>query len=101
MRRAFKPVSYDTNCNINASNHVETGYTTEILTQILALTVCVCVFFPFILDIKFVERTSPALGSHRRKVTQDFSSSTFFLRLLRNYNYLLLPKAEPEGSINS
>ena len=37
----------------------------------------VCVFFPFILDIKFVGRTQP--GSHRRKVTQDFSS-TFFLR---------------------
>ena len=81
------------------------------------LCVCVCVFFPFILDIKFVGRTSRGHtggrshrishtasfcgmcvcvcflpihsghqvrwtyqpGSHRRKVTQDFSS-TFFLR---------------------
>ena len=31
--------------------------------------VCVCVFFPSILDIKFVGRTS---RGHRRKVTQDF-----------------------------
>ena len=34
-----------------------------------------CVFFPFILDIKWTYQP----GSHRRKVTQDFSS-TFFLR---------------------
>ena len=46
------------------------------------LCVCVCVFFPFILDIKFVGRASRGHTggrSHRRKVTQDFSS-TFFLR---------------------
>ena len=45
-------------------------------------TNCVCVFFPSILDIKFVGRTSRGHTggrSHRRKVTQDFSS-TFFLR---------------------
>ena len=36
----------------------------------------VCVFSPFILDVKFVGCTS---RSHRRKVTQDFSS-TFLLR---------------------
>ena len=47
------------------------------------MCVCVvCVFFPFILDIKFVGRTGRGHTggrSHRRKVTQDFSS-TFFLR---------------------
>ena len=41
--------------------------------------VCVCVFFPFILDIKFVGHTKQP-GSHRRKVTQDLSCT--FLRLL-------------------
>ena len=44
---------------------------------------CVCcVFSPFILDIKFVGRTSRGHTegrSHRRKVKQDFSS-TFFLQ---------------------
>ena len=39
--------------------------------------VWVGVFFPFILDIKFVGRTMQP-GSHRRKVTHNFSS-TFFL----------------------
>ena len=53
------------------------GYSTNnVLLILLCVCVCVCVFFPFILDIKFVGRTS---RSHRRKVTQDFSS-TFFLR---------------------
>ena len=42
----------------------------------LAYVFSVCVFFQFILDIKFVGRTS---RGHRRKVTQDFSS-TFLLR---------------------
>ena len=70
--------------------------------------VFVCVFFPFILDIKFVGRTSRGHtggrshkislpihsghqvrwtyqpGSHRRKVTQDFSS-TFFLRCVPSF----------------
>ena len=41
--------------------------------------VCVCVFFPFILDIQVRWTYQP--GSHRRKVTQDFSS-TFFLRCM-------------------
>ena len=44
---------------------------------LMVCSVFVCVFFPFILDIKFVWTCQP--GSHRRKVTQDFSS-TFFLR---------------------
>ena len=38
--------------------------------------VCVCVFFPFILDIKFVGRTSRG-RMHRRKVIQDL----FFMHL--------------------
>ena len=40
---------------------------------------CLCVFFPFILDVKFVWVYQPE--SHRRKITQDFSS-TFFLRCM-------------------
>ena len=40
--------------------------------------VCVCVFFPFILDMKFVGPTSRG-HTDRRKATQDFSS-TFLLR---------------------
>ena len=39
---------------------------------------CVFVFFPFILDIKFVGRTSRS-HTDRRKVTQYFSS-TFLMR---------------------
>ena len=39
--------------------------------------VCVCVVIPCILDVRLVD--APA-GSHRRKVTQDFS--TFLLRCL-------------------
>ena len=45
---------------------------------------CVYVFFPFILDVKFVGCTSRGHTggrSHRRKVTQDFSS-TFLLRCM-------------------
>ena len=38
--------------------------------MVINLIVMPCVFFPFILDIKFVERTSR--GSHRRKVTGFF-----------------------------
>ena len=38
-----------------------------------------CVFFPFILDVKFVWMYQPE--SHSRKVTQDLSS-TFFLRCI-------------------
>ena len=36
--------------------------------------VCVCVFFPFILEVRWTYQP----GSHRRKVTLDFSST--FLR---------------------
>ena len=49
-----------------------------IIKQVYNYVLCVCVFFPFILDIKFVGRTSRG-HTGRRKVTQDFSS-TFFLR---------------------
>ena len=43
--------------------------------------VCMCcVFFPFILDITFVGRTSRG-HTYIRKVTQDFSP-TFFLRCM-------------------
>ena len=41
---------------------------------------CVCVFFPFILDIKFVGRTSRGHTggmSHRRKATQDSHPPSF------------------------
>ena len=48
----------------------------------LRLHMCVCVFFPFILDIKFVGRTS---RGHRRKVTQDLSS-TFFCGARLNFS---------------
>ena len=48
-----------------------------ILTRSSNYGVFLCVLFPFILDIKFVGRTSR--GHTRRKVTQDFSS-IFFLR---------------------
>ena len=41
-----------------------------------------CVFFPFILDVKFVWVYQPE--SHRRKVTQDFSS-TFILRCMPSF----------------
>ena len=40
--------------------------------------VIVVVVIPFILDVRFVDVYQP--GSHRRKVTQDFS--TFLLRCL-------------------
>ena len=30
----------------------------DLCAEIIIITVCVCVFFPFILDIMFVERTS-------------------------------------------
>ena len=64
----------------------------QIVNQWLNFTtgmcVCMCcVFFPFILDIKFVGRTSRGHTggrSHRRKVTQDFSS-TFFLRCVPSF----------------
>ena len=42
---------------------------------------CVCVVIPFILDVRFVD-VQP--GSHRRKATQDFSS-TFLLRCLPQF----------------
>ena len=45
-------------------------------TQAESGRVCVCVFFPFILDIKFVGRTS---RGHTGGRSQHFSS-TFFLR---------------------
>ena len=35
---------------------------------IAKVCVCVCVFFPFLLDVKWMYQP----GSHRRKVTQDF-----------------------------
>ena len=35
-----------------------------------------CVLFPFILDVKFVWVYQPE--SHKRKVTQDFSSPSFY-----------------------
>ena len=44
-----------------------------------------CVFFPFILDIKFVGRTSRGHTggrSHRRKVTQEEGHTGFFIHLL-------------------
>ena len=46
---------------------------------------CVCVFFPFILDIKFVGRTSrghTGERSHRRKVTQEKGHTGFLIHLL-------------------
>ena len=44
----------------------------------------VCVFFPFILDIKFVGRTSPG---HTGERSQDFSSTfLFFLRCVRFFS---------------
>ena len=47
---------------------------------------CVCVFFPFILDIKFVGRTSRGHTggrSHRRKVTQDLYAVHVLIFLAR------------------
>ena len=56
---------------------------TDKIKMLIDDTACVCVFFPFILDIRFVGHTSRMSHtggrSHRRKVTQDFSS-TFLLR---------------------
>ena len=49
----------------------------EVDVQHIRRIVCVCVFFPFILDIKFVRRTSRSHTGGRSQ--QDFSS-TFFLR---------------------
>ena len=51
---------------------------------------CFCVFFQFILDIMFVGRTRRGHTggrSHRRKVTQDFSS-TFYLSAVRALIFL-------------
>ena len=51
-------------------------------SRMYSLCICVlCVFFPFILDVRIVGRTTR--GSHRSKVTQkeDFSS-TLLLRCL-------------------
>ena len=44
--------------------------------QSLDVCVCVCVFFPFILDIKFVARTVPA------GVTQEEGHTGFLIHLL-------------------
>ena len=52
-------------------------------SHLFSSCVCLCVFFPFILDIKFVGRTSRG-HTDRRKVTQDFSS-TFFLRCVPSF----------------
>ena len=48
---------------------------------VFLVSLCVCVFFPFILDIKFVGRTSRGQQQqqqHRRKVTH----TAFFIHLL-------------------
>ena len=54
-------------------------------------TVCVC-FFPFILDIKFVGRTSRGHTggrSHRRKVTQEEGHTGFLIHLLSAVHALI------------
>ena len=52
-----------------------------------------CVFIPFILDIKFVGRTSrghTGRRSHRRKVTQEEVHTGFLIHLLSAVRALIL-----------
>ena len=60
------------------------SYSTCFSTR-LYVVFCVYVFFPFILDIKFVGRTSRGHTggrSHRRKVTQEEGHTGFLIHLL-------------------
>ena len=69
----------------------------------------VCVFFPFILDIKFIERTSRGHTggrSHRRKVTQEEGHTGFLIHLLSAVRALILSRegfshSSPSSSVKS